>query len=390
MDQFDSSTPPPRGYPLRTIWSNISAMANNPWGSKGSGPGKGNAGGNGSGDGGGDAPPPRNPWTDPPAPGGRPRGPTALDELLKRRPRGGGGGNNPFGGGGMGKLPGGAKAWGWAAAGVALLFVGASMVHIIPPQNEGVVTRLGSYVRTVSPGIHITLPFIERVEQEDVRQIRTLPVGSPNASDENFVLTRDQNIIDLAYEVRWTIRDPERFLFQLADREGTIREVAETAMRAAVANFDLIQAIGPGRSDIEADVQRRMQAILNEYGAGVLIQGIAIRQADPPDKVNEAFKEVTSARQERESALNNARAYAQRVLEGARGETAEFDRIYEEYRLAPQVTRQRLYYETMEQVLSQVDKTIVETPGVTPFLPLRELQRQAAPAPAPATTSGGQ
>src|SRR3546814_12853929 len=112
-----------------------------------------------------------------------------------------------------------------------------------------------------------------------------MAVGSPNATDENFVLTRDQSIVDLAYEVRWSVRDPELFFFQLADPEGTIREVAESAMRATVANFNLVQAIGPGRVDIEADVQRRMQALLDQYRSGVLIQGIAIRQADPPSQV---------------------------------------------------------------------------------------------------------
>src|SRR3546814_5970691 len=163
------------------------------------------------------------------------------------------------------------------------------------------------------------------MRMEDVRAIRTMQVGSPTATDENFVLTRDQSIVDLAYEVRWSVRDPELFIFQLADPEGTIREVAESAMRATVANFDLVQAIGPGRVDIEADVQRRMQELLDQYRAGVLIQGIAIRQADPPDQVDEAFKAVTAARQQRESSINKARAYEQQVLERARGDTAALD-----------------------------------------------------------------
>ena len=223
---------------------------------------------------------------------------------------------------------------------------------------------------------------------EDVRAIRTMAVGSPNATDENFVLTRDQSIIDLAYEVRWSVRDPELFIFQLKSPEETIREVAESSMRATVANFDLVQAIGPGRVEIERQVQQRMQALLDEYRAGVTIQGIAIRQADPPSQVDEAFKEVTAARQERESAINLARAYEQQVLERARGDTAAFDKIYEQYKLAPGVTRKRLYYETMENVLSNVDKTIVEARGVTPYLPLTEVQRRAVAAPE--ATKGGQ
>src|SRR3546814_681279 len=343
-------------------------------------------------DGGDDKRPgPRNPWVTPDpadnARGGKPRGPSALDELLRRgRGHFGGGGG---GGGGM-NLPESARLWKWGILVAVLIWALVSMFHIVPPEKEGVVTRLGSYSRTVGPGVKWTLPApFEQMRMEDVRAIRTMQIGSPDASDANFVLTRDQSIVDLAYEVRWSIRDPELFIFQLADPEGTIREVAESAMRATVANFDLVQAIGPGRVDIEADVQRRMQELLDQYRAGVLIQGIAIRQADPPDQVDEAFKAVTAARQQRESSINEARAYEQQVLERARGDTAAFDQIYEQYRLAPAVTRQRLYYETMERVLSNVDKTIVEPRGVTPYLALPEIKRRSSP-PAEAVTKGGE
>lgn len=373
---------------LRRFFHQITQMANSPWGN---GP-KG-----GKGDGGGDGddkrPGPRNPWVTPdPADQQRPRrprGPSALDELLRKGRGSFGGGGGSGGGGGGFDLASTARQWKWAIVALIALLILLSMFHIVPPEKEGVITRLGSYSRTVGPGVKWTLPPpLERIRMEDVRAIRTMAVGSPNATDENFVLTRDQSIVDLAYEVRWTVRDPELFFFQLADPEGTIREVAESAMRATVANFDLVQAIGPGRVEIEAQVQQRMQALLNEYRAGVTIQGIAIRQADPPSQVDEAFKEVTAARQERESAINRARAYQQQVLERARGDTAAFDQIYEQYKLAPGVTRQRLYYETMESVLSNVDKTIVEARGVTPYLPLNEVQRRLQP-PAE-TTKGGQ
>ena len=373
---------------LRQFFGAISLMANSPWGN----PGKGNGDGDGNG-GDGKRPGPRNPWVTPdptdPLRARKPRGPSALDELL-RKGLGGFGGGGSGGGGSPMNLPDSAKLWKWVVIAVVAAWVIFSSFHIVPPEKEGVVTRLGSYSRTVGPGVKLTFPApIERVRMEDVRAIRTMSVGSPNATDENFVLTRDQSIVDLAYEVRWTVRDPELFFFQLADPEGTIREVAESAMRATVANFDLVQAIGPGRVEIERQVQDRMQNLLNQYRAGVTIQGIAIRQADPPSQVDEAFKEVTAARQERESAINLARAYQQQVLERARGDTAAFDQIYEQYRLAPGVTRQRLYYETMEQVLSNVDKTIVEARGVTPYLPLNEVQRRLAP-PAAEATKGGQ
>ncbi len=379
----------PRG--LRRFLDSISLMANSPWGSGPKGPK-----GDGGKDDGGDRSGPRNPWVTPdpadPARGRKPRGPSALDELLRK-------GRGSFGGGGSGGGDGfnfgdSARVWKWGIGALVLVWFIFSSFHVVPPEKEGVVTRLGSYSRTVGPGVKFTWPApIERIRMEDVRAIRTMPVGSPNATDENFVLTRDQSIVDLAYEVRWSIRDPELYIFQLADPDGTLREVAESSMRATVANFDLVQAIGPGRVEIERQVQQRMQALLDQYRSGVAIQGIAIRQADPPSQVDEAFKEVTAARQERESAINLSRAYEQQVLERARGDTAAFDKIYEQYKLAPGVTRKRLYYETMENVLSNTDKTIVEPRGVTPYLPLNEVQRRAVAVPDAATpdaaTKGG-
>ncbi len=370
---------------LRRFFGSITQMANSPWGS---GPGKDD-------DGKGDKRPgPRNPWVTPDPVDQRraqkPRGPSALDELLRKGRGGFGGGGS--GGGSQFNFGDSAKLWKWGILALVGAWVLFSSIHFVPPEKEGVVVNLGSYSRTVGPGVKITWPApIETMRMEDVRASRTMPIGSPNATEENFVLTRDQSLVDLAYEVRWSVRDPQLFFFQLADPEGTIREVAETSMRATVANFDLVQAIGPGRVDIEAQVQQRMQALLNEYRAGVLIQGIAIRQVDPPSEVDEAFKAVTAAQQQRESAINEARAYEAQVLEGARGQTAAFDKIYEQYKLAPEVTRQRLYYETMERVLSNVDKTIVEARGVTPYLPLPEVQRrmqEPTPAPAPAPKGG--
>jgi membrane protease subunit HflK len=372
---------------LRRFFGSITHMANSPWGS-------GPKGGDGDGSGDGKKPGPRNPWVTPdPADQRRaqkPRGPSALDELLRKGRGGFGGGGS--GGGSQFNFGDSAKLWKWVILALVSAWVLFSSIHFVPPEKEGVVVNLGSYSRTVGPGVKFTWPApIETMRMEDVRAIRTMPIGSPNATDENFVLTRDQSLVDLAYEVRWSVRDPQLFFFQLADPEGTIREVAETSMRATVANFDLVQAIGPGRVDIEAQVQQRMQALLNEYRAGVLIQGIAIRQVDPPSEVDEAFKAVTAAQQQRESAINEARAYEAQVLEGARGQTAAFDKIYEQYKLAPEVTRQRLYYETMERVLSNVDKTIVEARGVTPYLPLNEVQRRANATTAPeAAPKGGQ
>jgi membrane protease subunit HflK len=204
------------------------------------------------------------------------------------------------------------------------------------------------------------------------------------------MLTGDQNIIDLAYSVRWNIRDPELYLFQMANPDETIQEVAESAMRAVIATVSLNDAIGEGRGDIEARVTQRMQTILDAYRSGVDIQGIAIRQADPPATVNEAFKEVTAAQQDAQSYINRANAYSTQLIQKAQGEAAAFDKVYEQYRLAPDVTRRRMYYETMEQILQKTPKTIIEAPGVTPYLPLPEVQKRTPQQQRQQQRGGGQ
>lgn len=365
---------------IRLGWRGLRSVLNNdnnsgPWGNRGGGSGDGSGGGGKGGGGGGDGP--RNPWNVPP-PGKRPGpgGPTALDELLKRAR------------GGMPKTPGGRSIVPLAV----LLLVGAwlflTAVHRIAPQERGVVLMLGSYWGTLSPGIGITAPWpIATVEKIDVEEIRTedIPAGAGNT--ENLMLTGDQNIIDLQYSIRWNIRDPERYLFQLAEPDDTVRETAESAMRAVVATVTLDEAIGSGRGDIEQRVARVAQQMLDEYRSGVSIQGIAIKQADPPVAVLDAFKSVSAAQQTAQTYLNEARAYSQQLTARAQGEAASFDKVYQEYSQAPEVTRRRMYYETMEKVLSKVDKTIVETDGVTPYLPLDQVRRRQQTAPAvPAAT----
>lgn len=365
----------PRG--LRRFLDSISLMANSPWGSGPKGPK-----GEGGKDDGGDRSGPRNPWVTPdPADasrGRKPRGPSALDELLRK-------GRGSFGGGGSGGGDGfnfgdSAKVWKWGIGALVLAWLLFSSVKVIGEGQAGVVTTLGSYSRTMAPGINLKLPEpFERVQIEDVQSIRELKIGATSNDSQNFVLTQDQNIINLGYEVRWRVRDPHQFLFQIADQENTIREVAESAMRATVANYTLTDAIGPRRAGIESEVRARMQQLLDKYRAGVTIEAIQLQRAVQPEQVTDAFNKVTAAQQERESNINEAEAYASAQLERARGAAAEFDKLYEQYKLAPEVTKRRLYYETMEQVLAPVDKVIVESGGVTPYLPLPELRRRAAP-----------
>ena len=143
-------------------------------------------------------------------------------------------------------------------------------------------------------------------------------------------------------------------------------------MRAVISQVSLNDAMGDRRADIEDEVAKRMQTVLDAYRSGVQIQGIAIKQADPPDAVNDAFKQVTAAQQDAQTYINNANAYALQLRQKSQGEATAFEKVYEQYRLSPEVTRRRMYYETMEKVLENVDKTIIEAPGVTPYLPLPE------------------
>lgn len=252
---------------------------------------------------------------------------------------------------------------------LVLVWLFFTSFHRIEPQQEGVITRFGKYAGKLQPGISLTLPApIDRVEKVNIKGIKTIDI--PVGAGQNLILTGDQNVIDLAYSVRWNVRLPENFLFELAQPEDTIGEVAESAMREVMSTVTLNDAFGPRRSQIETRVAQRMQVLLDDYKAGVTIRGVAIKQADPPALVNDAFKLVTVKQQEKQANINNANTYAQQVTARAEGESVAFDKVYAQYKLAPGVTRKRMYYETMEAVLSNTDKTIVEPNGVTPYLPL--------------------
>ena len=315
------------------------------------------------------------PWGEPPKRGRRSAAPqtgnvASFEDFLRRS-------KARFGDGGGG-FPGAPSRSivAWAVLAFILLWLLFTTMHRIAPEERGVVTQFGRYSRTLGPGISLTLPApIERVRKIDVENIRNIDLGSTGT--ETLMLTGDQNIVDIAYSVRWNIRDPELYLFELAEPDETIRQVAESAMRAVVSRYSLNDTIGEGRGDIETRVQDVMQQVLNHYRSGVRIQGVAIKQADPPAAVNDAFKEVSAAQQEAQSYINQARAYALQLTAKAQGEATAFDKVYEQYRLSPDVTKRRMYYETMERVLANVDKTIVEPSGVTPYLPLPQVQKSA-------------
>ena len=345
--------------------ASLSDNRGGPWGPGGGGDEGGNGGSGGGGGG------PRNPWGQPPRrrKGGRGTGEvTSLDEFLKKS-------RDRFGG----RFPqDGRPYWLYGLIAFVALWLVFTSVHRIGPQERGVLTRFGRYSATLQPGINLSLPApIDRVRKLDVENIRTITIPE-NTSGENLILTGDQNVIDLAYSVRWNISDPRLYLFQIANPDVTIREVAESAMRAVVARVSLDDAIGAGRAEIEQRVEQNMQQLLDDYGAGVAIRGIAINQSVPPGAVNEAFLQVSAAQQQAQSYMNDARAYALQITAKAQGDAAAFEKVYAEYKAAPEVTRRRMYYETMERILSRVDTTIVEAPGVTPYLALPEIQRRQA------------
>ncbi len=339
------------------------------------------SGGGASGDdGAGDEP--RNPWTQPPR--RKPKtvraaGQPSIEELIRR-------GRERFGGklpgGGFGQGLGGSPVWGYAFAAFLLLWLATTSIHRIDPQERGVITRFGAYAGTLKPGIGLTLPApIDVVTRVNVDQIQSFDV--PASGGQNLVLTGDQNIVDLAYSVRWSVRDPELYLFELAQPEDTIREIAESAMREELSRVTLDQAIGPMRSEIEARVTLRIQALLDRYHSGVLVQGVAIRQADPPAAVMDAFKDVSAAQQQAQGFLNNAHSYAEQVTANAEAQAQAFDKVYGAYKLAPDVTKKRMYYETMETVLGKTNKVIVDTPGANVYLPgTTPVPKTAAAAPA--------
>ncbi|MEO7410257.1 MAG: FtsH protease activity modulator HflK [Sphingomicrobium sp.] len=365
---------------LGTLGSRLFNDSKGPWGPKSDGGG------------GGDVDPPSGPIPGPwgnerPTPRGGDNGfgATGLDAFIERnRRRFGGGfdGSGGSGGGGIGR-PSGMKLL-WIALAVLAIGMLLTTMHRIGPEERGVVTLFGRYNATLEPGISFTFPApIARVQKVNTAQIRDIELGS--AAEETLMLTGDQNIIDIAYQVRWSIKDPEQYLFELRTPEDTIRQVAESSMRQVVAQVSLQDAIGNRRGEIEARVQEEMQHTLDRYQSGVAIRGIAIKQADPPGAVNDAFKDVTAAQQDAESARNKANAYALQLRQLAQGEATAFDKVYIQYELSPEVTKRRLYYETMERVLNGVDKTIIETPnGVTPYLPLPQVQRSTTTERTPA------
>ncbi|WP_081962627.1 FtsH protease activity modulator HflK [Paracoccus sanguinis] len=316
-----------------------------------------------------------------PRPGG-PRGPMGTGPTLPRMDRG---------------------KWGIAAL-VAVGLWAASSFYTVDTGEKSVELMFGRPYAVRDEGLNFApWPFVTR-QLVAVTGERTIEIGTGrDALDSGLMLTRDQNIVDMSYQVVWNVSNPEQFLFNLADPEGTIRAVAESAMRDIVARSELAPILNRDRGQIARDAEMAIQATLDSYQSGINVVRVNLGRADPPQEVINSFREVQAAQQERDRLEKEADAYANRVLANARGEAAamveqaeayraqavndaqgeaaRFNSVREEYVKAPDVTRRRMYLETMERVLGSVNKVIIESgaqggQGVVPYLPLDQLRPQ--------------
>lgn len=262
----------------------------------------------------------------------------------------------------------------WGLAALALVWLGGTSLHPIGAREQGIVATFGADGRTLAPGLGVTWPWpIETVRVEDVGAVRHMAM--PEGEGEQVMLTRDAALVDVGYDVRWRVRDLRRFVGQVDDPAQTLRLAADTAMRSTLAGLDFAQAMGSAHGDLTQEAARRLQGLLDSYGTGIVVDGIDLRHAQPPARVADAWRDVTTARQQADTEIAQARSWASQMAAHAQGEADAFDKVYAEYRLAPEVTRRRMYYETMERVLGQSDKVILGSQGaagpvVLPPLPL--------------------
>ena len=316
----------------------------------------------------------------------------------------GGGGRGGADGGGQGPQFG-KGTIGLAALGAVALWVFSSL-YTVKPEEQSVELFLGSYYKTGNPGLNFAPWPLVTKEIVNVTSERTEDIGQRQGrGNEGLMLTTDANIVDINFQVVWNISDPSKLLFNIRDAQLTVQAVSESVMREIIAASNLAPILNRDRGIIADTAMQNIQATMDEYESGIRIVRVNLDKADPPREVIDAFREVQAAEQERDRLQRQADAYANRVLAEARGETAQtleeaegyrarvvnealgdaarFTSVREEYVKAPDVTRRRLYIETMERVLGDIDKTILDSSvvgsegggGIVPYLPLNELRR---------------
>lgn len=380
-------------------------MAGNggPWG------GGGNAGGGSGGDGNGKGP--ERPNGGRRTPGRGPQGVPEIEQLMKKGQdqlrvlMGGRGGGNrtPNGGGG-----GSGFELNRVTIGIGFLILVALWLFLsfyrVQADQRSVELFLGEFSGVGDPGLNFAPWPVVTKDVLSVTAERTVALGvnDGNSDGEGLVLTGDENVVDIDYQVVWNINDPAEYLFNLRDPEQTIRAVSESAMREIIARSQLAPILNRDRGLIAEELRTLVQSTLDSYDSGIQVLRVNFDRADPPAEVIDAFREVQAAAQQRDRLQSEADAYSNRVLAGARGEAAQlleqaegyrarvvneaegeasrFSAVLSEYALAPEVTRKRLYLETMEQVLGDVEKIIIDGDvggggqGVVPYLPLNELR----------------
>jgi modulator of FtsH protease HflK len=303
----------------------------------------------------------------------------------------------------------------------AIAVWGLSGFFRVEPDELGVVLRFGKYNRDVKSGLNYHLPYpIESVLTPKVTRVNRIEIGrqyvevprrgttTREVPEESLMLTGDENIVDVDFSVFWLVKPngAADYLFNIQQPEGTVQAVAESAMREIIGRSELEPILTGARQNIESAVQALMQSTLDRYGSGVQITQVQLQKVDVPAQVIDAFKDVQAARIDLERAKNEARTYANKVVPEARGRAAQitqsaeayreqtvaeakgassrFSQIYDQYKKAPDVTRQRMYLETMERLFGGTEKVIVDstaTEGVVPYLPLDQLTRRPQAAP---------
>ena len=314
-------------------------------------------------------------------------------------------------------LPGGGSPRGLVVILLIVLAIwGASGFYRVLPDEQGVVLRFGEWVRTTQPGLNYHLPTpIESALTPKVTVVNRVDIGfrsvgattsgagARNVPEENLMLTGDENIVDINFVVFWLIKDAGQFLFNIRNPEQTVKAGAEAAMREIVGRTNIQPILAEGRRQVEEETQQLLQTILDSYGAGIQVTQVQSQRVDPPAPVVAAFRDVQSARADLERQRNEAEAYRNDIIPRARGEAAKivqegeaykrqtvaqargdssrFLALYEQYRNSPQVTRQRIYLETLQDVLTKNSKIIIDrgagSTGVVPYLPLPEVQKRA-------------
>ncbi len=349
------------------------------------------------------------------------KGQEQLRVLIGGRGRGKNGGDG--GGGGGGGLGAGPL---FTRQGIALAVLAAAglwafmSLYTVRPEERSVELFLGKFSAVGEPGLNFAPWPIVTAEIVQVTGERQTDVGTgrDGEMDTGLMLTRDQNIVDIEFQVVWNITDPASYLFNLADPTDTIKAVSESAMRDIIARSELSPILNRDRGVIASDLRAAVQGTLDSYNAGINVVRVNFDRADPPAEVINSFREVQAAQQERDRLEKEADAYANRVTAGARGESARlleeaeayraqvvnnaqgeasrFLSVYEEYVKAPDVTRRRMYLETMERVFGDMNKVILDGvggeaagQGVVPFLPLNELGRMQQGAAAASTSGTG-